>query len=454
LRPLGREAESSRIGSFLNDSGHGQRILLLEGEAGSGKTTLLDHGRGTAVAGGHCVLPATPVETETALAYAGLADLLDPVPASLIDGLPGPQRLAVRHAVLRLEPAPDPVDPQTTAMGVRTLLRRLAADRPVLLVIDDLPWLDRPSERVLAFVLRRMGEAPIRLLAAVRTGWTHGPVLAALEGVPASHIGRVSAGPLSVAALRQIVGGRLGLSLTRSELMRLHALSGGNPLFALELAKQAQAGVPDGLFGLPEAPESLQQLVLGQLGALPGEVRDVLLTAALAAGAAVPLLYAAARRPATARADLEEAIRSGLAALADGAVRFAHPVIRSVVIADAAPADRRAAHQRLAAAVPSPEAHARHLALGTDAPDEAVAARVADAARACAHDGARDDAADLAELAVAVTPLAYGAERRDRILLAAEQRFAARDPGRARALLEDLLPAVPSGRPGPGCCGG
>ncbi len=120
------------------------------------------------------MLAAAPVETETALAYAGLADLLETVPAGLVDGLPGPQRLAVRHAVLRLETSPDPVDPQTTAMGVRTLLRRLAADRPVLLVIDDLPWLDLPSARVLAFLLRRMRDEPVRLLAAARTGWTGG----------------------------------------------------------------------------------------------------------------------------------------------------------------------------------------------------------------------------------------------------------------------------------------
>jgi predicted ATPase len=228
VRLLGREAETARIEAFLSVHRTDERVLLLAGEAGSGKTTLLDHGRDTAAVSDQCVLSATPVETETTLAYAGLADLLDPVPLDLVDGLPGPQRSAVRHAVLRLEPSPDPVDPQTTAMGVRTLLRQLAASCPVLLVIDDLPWLDQPSARVLAFILRRMGDEPVRLLAAVRTGWSGAapsapslPTLPALDGMPGDQVSRLTAGPLNAAALRELVHTRQGLLLTRPEATRL-----------------------------------------------------------------------------------------------------------------------------------------------------------------------------------------------------------------------------------------
>src|SRR6202000_809536 len=139
VQPLGREVEPAGIGTFLRQAGSSERVLLLTGEAGSGKTTLLDEGRGAAAARGHRVLSATPVETETSLAYAGLADLLESVPADLVNGLPGPQRVAVRHAVLRLETSADPVDPQTTAMGVRTLLRRLGADPPGLRVLAAPP---------------------------------------------------------------------------------------------------------------------------------------------------------------------------------------------------------------------------------------------------------------------------------------------------------------------------
>ncbi len=72
--------------------------------------------------------------------------------------------------------------------------------------------------------------------------------------------------------------------LTRPELARLTALSGGNPLFALELAKQDPGGAADTLFGLPEAPPSLDELVLGQIVALAAGARDLLLTAALPPG--------------------------------------------------------------------------------------------------------------------------------------------------------------------------
>ncbi len=116
-----------------------------------------------------------------------------------------------------------------------------------------------------------------------------------------------------------------------------------------------------------------------------------------------------------------------------------------MVIAGAAPADRRAAHRRLAAVVSSPETRARHLALAADAPDEAVAQLVTEAARACAHAVPATTAPTWPSWRSRSRHPARAAERRDRVLLAAEQRFAARDPGRARALLEDLLPAVPGG---------
>jgi hypothetical protein len=158
------------IGTFLDDLRRGPRTLLLEGDAGIGKTTLLEYARDAAAERGFHVLSAAPVETEMPLAYAGLADLLETVPQALIDTLPPPQQHAVRHAVLGLEPSRDPVDPRTTSMAVRTLFCRLACDRPVMLAVDGLPWLDPPSARVLSFVLRRMQQEPLGFLAA-RTSW-------------------------------------------------------------------------------------------------------------------------------------------------------------------------------------------------------------------------------------------------------------------------------------------
>jgi len=99
--PLGRDAETARISKFLDELPLGPRVLLIEGESGIGKTTLLKQARDAAVKLGITVLSAYPVESEVPLEFAGLTDLLETVPEAIVDGLPGPQRQAVRQAVLR-----------------------------------------------------------------------------------------------------------------------------------------------------------------------------------------------------------------------------------------------------------------------------------------------------------------------------------------------------------------
>ena len=443
--PVGREAEMARIGSFLDGLSRGTQMLLLEGDAGIGKTVLCEYGRNAAIQRGHHVLSARPTETEMPLAYVGLADLLEAVPQALIDDLPLPQRHAVRHAVLQEEPSEEPVDPRTTSTAVRALLRNLAGTGPVVMAVDDLQWLDPPSARILSFVLRRTQHEPLGLLATARTSWPGYRLPPTIDGASPDRLDRVLVGPLSLGAIREILGIRLAMSPSRSLLVQLHELSCGNPLIALQLAGRAHSGVPPELFGSQDAPESLRRLVLNQIVALPPRARDVLLVCALAANTSLPVICAAARRPAAVQADLEAGIRSGLCTIADGKVAFVHPVMRSVIIGEARPADRRAAHRRLAAVARDPEARARHVALGTQAPDEAVAQTVEEAAQVAAQRGACDVASSLAELAIAVTPLAKAEARQRRIVLAAEQRFESSDPARACSLLEDILDTIPAG---------
>ncbi len=445
LIPLGRQAEVARIESFLVGVSGGPGLLLVEGNAGIGKTVLLEYGRDAAAKLGHTVLSTSPVETEMPLAYAGLADLLETVPRALVDALPLPQRKALRQAVFQIEPTMEPVQRRATSMAVRTLFQSLAETSPVMIVIDDLPWLDPPSARILSFVLRRMHREPLRLLAAARTGGSDERLPLAVDGVPADMLDRLPVGPLSLGAIREILGTCLGIAPGRSVLVRLHEISGGNPLFALELANRDCTVIPRELFGSHDAPESLRRLVSARIANLSAGARDVLLVCALAADTSLPVICAAASDPAVAQSDLEEGIRSGIVTINDNEVTFAHPVIRSVIAGEARPANRRAGHHRLAAVVRSTESRARHLALGTEAPDEAVARSAEEAALAAAQRGACDAAGDLAELAVAVTPLARIEARLRRIVLAAEQRFASSDPARACALLESVLDTIPAG---------
>jgi hypothetical protein len=158
------------------------------------------------------VLSAYPVESEVPLEFAGLADLLEAVP-SVVDELPGIQRQAVRQAVFRVEPLHDPADPRTIATAVLSFLRILAKQQPVLVIVDDLPWLDTPSARALSFALRRLRLEPVGLLAAARTGWSGGVPAVATDGIPAERMDHLRLGPLSLGAIRELLATRARLCL-------------------------------------------------------------------------------------------------------------------------------------------------------------------------------------------------------------------------------------------------
>src|SRR5439155_945108 len=134
--------------------------------------------------------------------------------------------------------------PRTTATAVLTLLRCLAERHPVAVLIDDLPWLDAPSGRVLSFALRRLRHEPVGLLAVARTDWSAGSQRLATDSIAADRVDRLRLGPLSLGAMRKLLAARTTLCPSRSLLLRLHETSAGNPLFALELAARATAGGP------------------------------------------------------------------------------------------------------------------------------------------------------------------------------------------------------------------
>ena len=442
--PVGRDAEIAQIDRFLHDLRAGSRTLLLEGEIGIGKTTLIQHGTELVRSRGYALLAARPVEAEVPFEFAALADLLDDVPPELIDALPEPQRRAIGVSVLRDASPESPVDPRTIATAVVTVIRSLAATRPVVLVVDDLPWLDPPSARVLSFLLRRSGLAPIGLIAAARTDWSETPARLALDDLDQRQLERIRLGPISVGALRVLLAARSPASTpVRSQLLRLHDASGGNPLFALELA--AQADFIQLVDHTAPLPQSLRRLVLGRIDVLsPGE-RDVLLTCALSGEPTSSIVCGAAANPNAAEDDLDAAIQAGILVATAQRLRFAHPLVRSVVVSEARAADRRAAHRRLSAIVDRPEERARHLGLGTKGRNNDAAAALEDAARLAGDRGACETGAELARLAVALTPSTERDALHRRVALEAEYRFEASDPAGACALLASIIDDVPRG---------
>ncbi len=389
--------------------------VLLVGPAGIGKSTML-----SAIAAGYPqarVLRAAAAEVESGLPYLTLLDLFSAPLAEYGGMLPGHLRAALDAALLRTAAPATPHDELAVRLAVLELLRVLAASGPVLLVIDDLHWVDEPSAAVLRFVARRLDGLAVQMLAAERGEGSSRH--ADLCRQPCTEL---TLGPLSADDIADVLRDRFGAALSRPTMTRVHAASGGNPLFAVELGRAlvARGGSLDGAEPLP-VPDRLRGLLAARLAALPPSAAVPLVVVAAAARPGLALLERAGVDP---EAELTEAVGAGVLTLAPGgAVGFSHPLLREMVYADAEPAARLAAHERLASAVDDPVERARHLALARVEPDEALAADLTEAAAVARRRGAAMVAADLVRLAADRTP--DPARAADRRLVAARHAYAA-----------------------------
>ena len=192
-----------------------------------------------------------------------------------------------------------------------------------------------------------------------------------------------------------------------------------------------------------------------RISSLPAGARDLLLVAALADGPSLPVILGTARDPARAQDDLRHVMAANLLVSADQRVFVTHPLVRSVIVSTADPADRRAAHARLATSAERPEERARYLALSAQGPDEVIAADLEAAAVAASGRGACAVAADLGELAAALTPLDQPETHQRRIVLAAAHRFDAvtAGPGPPAPRTGRSIPGHPARRV-PNCSAG
>src|SRR6516225_4621956 len=166
----GRAAELAAVGRFLAPGPAG-RVLVVCGEPGIGKTVVWEAGVALARSRGFAAWCARPSQAEAQLSFAGLADLLEAAGSGVLAGLPGPQRHAVEVAVRRAEPAGAPPDPLAIAAGLLGALRVAAGAGPVLVAVDDLPWLDGASAGALVFAARRVAGEDVRFLALSHFRW-------------------------------------------------------------------------------------------------------------------------------------------------------------------------------------------------------------------------------------------------------------------------------------------
>ena len=214
---------------------------MLEGEAGIGKTTLWRWTLDTARARGFAVLSASPAAAETALSFSALDDLLEPVVGDVLPRLAPPRRAALEAALLLTADQRATPEVHAIAAGLRDAVRALAEDAPVLVAIDDIQWIDRPSAAALAHALRRLGDTRVGLAVARRSEPGMRLPIELDRAFAPDRLERVRVSALSLGALNRIVAQRLDLRLPRPVLRRIVEAVGGNPFFALEPGSPASA---------------------------------------------------------------------------------------------------------------------------------------------------------------------------------------------------------------------
>ena len=432
---VGRDVEPGALSAFLDRRGavRGPIAIALEGDAGIGKSTLWRAAVEEARGRGWRVLSSRPAESERALAHAGLGDLFDGSLDEVLPALTAPRRRALEVALL-IEDAPGGgVDQRALGVAVRSALELLAEDGLVI-AIDDLQWLDATSASAIGFALRRLPEADISLLWTRRLGEPQQST-AVEDALDDDRVERIRVGPLSVGATHQVLRSLLSHGLPRPTLLRLHAVSGGNPFYALELARAlgADGAVRDPTQPLP-VPERLEELVSARLDGFDAPTREVLVLASADARLTPTQLAGAGIEPGA----LDPALAANVIELAGGSVRLTHPLLASVLYQGLPPGERQRVHGRLAEIAEDPLARARHLALSTDRPDADLAALLEAAARTTAAQGAPMVSAELGEHAMRLTPPKRRADLDRRAAAAARSHLAAGDVERGRVLAAEL----------------
>ncbi len=434
---VGRESESAAVLGLTSG------VLILTGEPGAGKSTLLglaaDRHRGR-------VLRMTGSESEANLTFAGLHQLLRPVLLETAR-LPGRQRSALLGAMGLGDdfggdgsgPAgPDnahhgeaesggddtgrdgPPDRLLLGVALLTLLSDLARQSPVLVVADDLQWIDAGSLELIAFAARRIGDEPLAVLAGARDRVGEGAGGGAGEGArggataPFSGFPLLNLDPLDATAAGLLLD-RQPYPPTGSRRLRILDQAAGNPLALIELARAngaCGADSADSADGeLLPPTDRLMRVFAADLETLPEATRQAL------------LLVAADDRAAAGRVEaLAPAEAAGLLRITGGGrdgwrARFRHPLIRSAIYHSVPLAARRRAHRDLATLLGAePDRRAWHLAAAAEGPDEEIAAALEESAARARERGGYTAATTALERAAELSP---GRRDRARRLVAA-----------------------------------
>jgi DNA-binding CsgD family transcriptional regulator/tetratricopeptide (TPR) repeat protein len=452
-RPLeGREPALTALADALGRARQGRSAaVVVRGAPGSGRTAVLEALRERAA--GFRVLATSGVTSESDLPGAGLHRLLLPVAqaaAVVAPALPREQAGALE----RLLGAGDgPLRPgqggdlMPVGAAVLAVLSALAAEQPVLCLVDDAEHVDALSRDAVAFAARRAGDRPLVVVLAIdgsrgaddRGGG--GPVV---PGLPV-----VDLPPLDRAAARRVVSARLAAAARDDDppedvVAALVELGHGNPLAMVELVAGLTPGQAQGLEPLPDglgAASSLRRRYGERLRALSTPARRLMLAVAATHELDVDTVLRISSDADVGPDALDEVEASGLVDVDQRHVRIADPLARACLYAAARLGERVAAH-RLLADVLDHERHAVertwHRAAAVTGPSEELADELRDAAAAAEHAGdhAMASLALQRSAALTTTPGAAG----ERLVAAAQAAWVTGDGPRARMLLRQARP--------------
>jgi DNA-binding CsgD family transcriptional regulator len=429
---IGRDRELAVLTDLIDGVADEGAAIMVLGDPGIGKSCLLRAAAEHATRSGVRVLSVTGVQAEAHLAFAGLHQLLRPVlPA--VERLPAPQRGALSAAFgTAPEAAADRRAPDLfmIALAALNMLTDVAAERPLLVAVDDAQWLDQASVEVLGFIARRLYADPVGMVFTVREEKGQAAALAGLPELPLAGLPERAAGELLAASAGGRVDGRVSAQVV--------AGVAGNPLALVELAKELTPAELSGAvpLGWPlRFGGRLEELYLARVQALPADTRTLLLVAAADPTGDPALVYQAARQLG-AGPEAGEAAETRRLVSWQPQVRFQHPLIRSAAYYAATAQGRRGAHAALAAVTDphaDPDRRAWHLAEGAAGPDEQVADELQRSADRAQARGGLAAAAALLERSLLLT--ADPAARAERVLAAAQVSMQAGSLGRALELL-------------------
>jgi DNA-binding CsgD family transcriptional regulator len=411
------------------------RSLVVVGPAGIGKSWLCR--RASELAEGFTVVATRGIESEAQLGYGGLFDVLSPLLDGRLDRLPPVRGDALRGALRIAET--QGADPFAVAVATLDLLAMAAEDAPVLVVVDDAPWVDAASLGALRFAARRLDADRVAFLFAARSELAPPLLDAGLDSLTVEG--------LDTADAMGLINEFAGAAVEEPVARELAAASGGHPLWlreaARELSMQQRAGTAP-LTDRFRSPASLQATFAQRVLSLAAQAFLALVVLGADERAPAPVTQQALADLGVAGDAIQFGIARGLVQLEAGRRRFSHPLAQAAAREAAAPAQRRLAHEALARAwgeAGERERAAWHLAEAGDGPDAHVSSALAGVARAARARGAPLAAAEAWRRAIETAPDA------DQVLgLRLERARDLAQAGRASEALVELDEILDRGR--------